>query len=117
MNQSRTRQVTGAILGCLLALALAVSGFLMKAEGHAAKQSKAAVPAEQVIAAIRAAVTAKAGHVRAVELEHEGDRTICEVEILGEDGKVYEVEVDVANGSIVEIEEDDDDHDNDHDND
>ena len=108
MTQSRTKQIVGSMLGCLAAPALVLSGFWIKAEGQSTKQSQAAAPAEQVIIAIRTATVAKPGNVRAVEVENEAGRTICEVAIVAEDGKSYEVEVDVATDTVVEIEGDDD---------
>ncbi len=72
------------------------------------KDSKAALPVEQVIASIRTAVAAKPGDVLAVEAEVENGKTLCEVEILAPDRKTYEVEVDVATNTVVELEEDND---------
>jgi len=46
--------------------------------------------------------------VRAVEAESEGDKVLCEVEILAQDGKTYEIEVDVATNAVTEVEEDND---------
>jgi len=111
MMQNGTKRFAALMLGCLVALALAVGGFGTKVEGQETKETKdtkASVPAEQVIASIRTAVAAKPGNVRAVETETEAGKTLCEVEILALDGKTYEVEVDVATGAVVEVEEDDD---------
>jgi uncharacterized membrane protein YkoI len=46
--------------------------------------------------------------VREVEVTKEGDKTICEVEILGQDGKAYDVRVDVATNTVIKVEEDKD---------
>ncbi len=108
MLQSRTKRIVGSILGSSVALVLAVGGFGIKAGGQNTKQGKAAVPADQVIASVRTAVAAKAGDVRGVEIENEGGKTLCEVEILAQDGKTYEVEVDVATNAVIEVEADDD---------
>ena len=105
--QSRPKRVAGLISGCVVALALAAGGFGMKADGQNSKEPKAALPAEQVIESIRTAAAAKPGNVRAVEVEKDGGKTLCEVEILAEDGKTYEVEVEVATNTVVKIEEDD----------
>jgi len=104
--QCRTKRVVGLIVGCVAALA-AVGGFEMKAEGQNTKQAKAAIPAKQVIASITTAVSAKPGDVRAVEVEKKGDKLSCEVEVLAQDGKTYEVEVDVATETIIEVEDGD----------
>ncbi len=108
MRQSRAKRIIGSMLGCLIAPALAVGGLWMKAEGQGTKQSKAAIPAEQMIASIRTAVAAKPGDVRAVEVEKEDGKTICEVKVLAQDGKTYEVEVEVATNTVVEVEADND---------
>jgi hypothetical protein len=78
----RTKQVAGLTLWCGVALVLAAGGLRLKAEGQADKERKAALPAERVVASIWAAVAAKPGDVRAVEVEKKGDKLICEVEVL-----------------------------------
>jgi len=109
MMRSRMKRISGASLGCSVALALAVGGSAMQSEGQGdAKESKAALPAEQVIALIGTAIIAQPGSVRALEAENEGGKIICEVEILAPDGKTYEVEMDVATNTVIEIEVDDD---------
>ena len=108
MMRSRTKRVVISMLGCSVALVLTVGLRGMKAEGQGTKQNKAAVPAEQVIASIRTAVAAKPGDVRAVETENEDGKTICEVEVLAQDGKTYEVEVDVETNTVIEVEVDND---------
>jgi hypothetical protein len=107
MMKSRTKRIAGLVLGCLVALPL--GGVRIRARGQGAKQTKAAIEAEQVIASIRTAIAAKPGSVRAVEVESEGGKIICEVEILAQDGKTYEVEIDVATNTVVEVEGEDDD--------
>ncbi|MDQ3650844.1 MAG: peptidase [Acidobacteriota bacterium] len=106
MMQSRTKRTIGLALGC--SIALAFGGFGINVGVKATKDSKVAIPAEQVIASIKTAIAAKPGDVRAVEIENEGGKSICEVEILASDGKTYEVEVDVATSTVVEVEMDDD---------
>ncbi len=106
MMQSRTKRTIGLALGC--SIALAFGGFVLNAGVQATKDSKVAIPAEQVIASIKTAIAAKPGDVRAVEIENERGKSICEVEILASDGKTYEVEVDVATSTVVEVEMDDD---------
>ncbi len=97
------------MLGCSVVLALAVAGFGIKAGGQSAKQTKVAIPAEQVIASIMTAAAAKSGNVRAVEAENEEGKTLCEVEILAQDGKTYDVAIDIATNTVVKVEADDDD--------
>ncbi len=108
------KTIAGSISVCVIALALAVFGYVIQVEGRSTKNAKAAIPADQVIASIRTAIAAKPGNLLGVEAENEGAKTLCEVEILTPDGKTYEVEVDVATNAVVEVElEDDDDEDED----
>jgi len=115
MRQNRINRVTlSLLLVCAVMLAVGLLG--VKAGGAQQQQqraeddkdSKAALPVEQVIASIHTAVAAKPGDVLAVEAEVEDGKTLCEVEILAPDRKTYEVEVDVATNTVVEIEEDND---------
>ncbi len=115
MMQNRTKRILGSILGCLVVLALAVGGFRINAEGQGTKETKASASAEQMIESIRTAVAAKPGTVRAVEAENENGKTFCEVEVLAQDSKTYEVKVDVTTNAVVEVEADDDDDDEDED--
>jgi len=114
MIQKRTMYIVASIFCCLVVMVFAINGLGTKAKGRA-KQDKVSIPAEQVIASIRTAVSAKSGNVLEIEAENEKGKLVCEVEILAQDGKTYEVVVDVATNSVVEIEADDDDDDDDDD--
>ncbi len=46
------------------------------------------------------------GKILEVELEHEGNQLIYEIEILNDKGVVWEFKVDAKNGSIIEREQD-----------
>ena len=109
MRQRTMKGIASSISVCLIALALAAFGYVIRAEGQGAKKAKPAIPADQVIASLKTAIAAKPGNVRAVEAENGGGKPLCEVEVLAEDGKTYEVEVDVATNTVVEVEVDDDD--------
>jgi hypothetical protein len=117
MARIMTRRTRGWLIFCSLALAAGL--FVMRAAGQhqqGAKQGPAGLTAEQVIASVKTAAAAKPGSVLELEAERERGKLVCEVEILAEDGKKYEVVVDVANNSVAEIEEEDDDDDDDDDN-
>lgn len=105
-KQPKRWVVGGAIL---LLVAGTLVGHSVMAESDDDEHS-VALPAEQAISAIRAAVQAKPGEVLGFEAEVEGGKTHCEVKIVAADKKVYEVEVDVATGKVTEIEADDDEH-------
>lgn len=114
MRQSMMKTIAGSISVGVIALAVAVFGYVIQVEGRSAKKAQAAIPADQMIASIRTAIAAKPGNLLGVEVENEGGKTLCEVEILTPDGKTYEVEVDIASNSVKEVElEDDDDEDED----
>jgi uncharacterized membrane protein YkoI len=107
MNK-RMNGILGLIVGFLIAVALSTGGFRITAERPGDQETKQAISADQMIAAIKTATTAKPGNVREVEVTKEGDKTICEVEILGQDGKVYDVRIDVATNTVIKVEEDKD---------
>ena len=73
-------------------------------EKQEGEDTATALPAEQVIASIRTAVAAKPGRVLKVEAESEDGKTLCEVEVLAENGKTYEVEVDVVTNKALAVE-------------
>jgi uncharacterized membrane protein YkoI len=106
--KTRTNGIRGLMFACSIAIALSTGGFRITAEGQGDQDSKVAVSADQMIASIQTAITAKPGKVREVEVQKEGDKTICEVEILAQDGKAYDVMVDVATNSVIKVEEDKD---------
>ena len=111
MVRNGTRRALFTVSGGAVMLALMVGLLGVRAEGLASdKDSKAALPAEQVIASVRTAVAAKPGRVLSVEAEVEAGKTVCEVEVLAEgDDKTYEVEVDVATNTVIEVEAGDED--------
>ena len=118
MRQIRTKLSLGLMFGCQVALILVVSGFWIKAEAQVAKPSKTAITTEQVITSIRTATAAKPGKVFAVDVENEANKIVCLVSVVAQDGKTYDVEVDVATNKVMKIDEaNDDDMDNDDDED
>lgn len=78
------------------------------AAGQAAVSADAAraaryLTAEQAGACIKHALAAKPGHVLELEAKVDNNRTMCEVEIVGTDGKKYEVIVDVAGDKVAKV--------------
>jgi uncharacterized membrane protein YkoI len=106
--KTRTNGIRDLIFACLIAIALSTGGFRITAEEPGDQDTKMAISADQMIASIKTAVTAKPGNVLGVEVEKEDDKTICEVEILDRDGKIYDVRVDVATNTVIKVEEDKD---------
>ncbi len=71
-------------------------------EGHVAELVKdAKVTIDQ---AIKTASEKVPGTVVEAELEKKHDKTVWEVEVLGADGKVTEVHIDAATGTIIDTE-------------
>lgn len=62
-----------------------------------------AIPAEQMISAIEAAVAAHPGNVAEVEVDEENDRMIVEIEIVDAQGSKKEVEVDAETSKVKEM--------------
>ena len=112
-----TKRVRVLLFGCLVAATLTAGLFGMKARGQNNRNGKVSLTAVQVISSVTTAVTAKPGNVLELEAESEKGKLLCEVEILAQDGKTYEVVVDVNSNTVVEVEEEDDDDDDDDDND
>lgn len=60
------------------------------------------LPADQVIAAIQAAVAAQPGQVKDVEVkDRRNQASLVEVEIVAADGKKHEVKVDASTRQVV----------------
>ncbi len=78
-------------------------------EGHVADLVKdAKVTIDQ---AIKTALEKVPGTAVEAELEKKHDKTVWEVEVLGADGKVTEVHIDAATGTIIDTEADHEKHD------
>jgi uncharacterized membrane protein YkoI len=106
--KTRKNGIRGLMFACLIAIALLTDGFQIRAEGQGGQDTKAAITAEQTIESIKTAIAAKPGKVQDVDVKNEGGKTICEVEILGQDGKAYDVKVDIATNKVIKVEEDKD---------
>lgn len=104
-----TKRIVTLALCCLVVLATAAAGLVFNVEGRRGEETKVSLTAEQVIASVKTAVAVKPGNVLEIEAEKENGRTVCEVEILAQDGKTYEVVVDVVSNTVLEVEMDDDD--------
>ncbi len=112
-----TKRILTLALCCLVVMAMTVVGLVVNVEGRRGEETKVSLTAEQVIASVKTAVAVKPGNVLEVEAEKENGRTVCEVEVLAQDGKTYEVVVDVASNTVLKVELDDDADDKDGDDD
>lgn len=84
-------------------VALAAASTALALAGPAFADSDKGLPADQVIAAIQAAVAAHPGQVKDVEVKdrRNNQAAIVEVEIIAADGKKHEVKVDAASRQVV----------------
>lgn len=86
-----------------IALSLFVSGVYVEAQN---RQGKATATGEQTIACINAALAARAGAIDDVDIDRKGGRIVCEVGIVADDGREYDVDVDLADNKIIRNVED-----------
>ena len=97
----RTLALTG-LLAISLIVGMSTVAMSDDKEGNIADLVKdAKVTAEQ---AIKTAMEKVPGTVVEAELEKKHGKTVWEVEILGADGKVTEVHIDAAEGSVIDTE-------------
>ena len=97
----RTHTLTG-LLALSLMLGSSTAAWSDDKEGNIADLVKEAkVTAEQ---AIKTAMEKVPGTVVEAELEKKHGKTVWEVEILGADGKVTEVHIDAASGTVIDTE-------------
>ena len=97
----RAHTLTGLLALCLV-MSLSTIAFSDDKEGHIADLVKdAKVTADQ---AIKTAMEKVPGTVVEAELEKKHGKTVWEVEILGADGKVTEVHIDAATGTVIDTE-------------
>ncbi|RZI66952.1 MAG: PepSY domain-containing protein [Variovorax sp.] len=84
----------------LFTLTVASAAFVLAAPAFA--DSDKGLPADQIIAAIQAAVASQPGQVKDVEVkDRRNNPSIVEVEIVAADGKKHEVKVDPATRQVV----------------
>lgn len=95
---------------CLCLAAPALSGPTRADPLSDFERAAAAVASGQILplAAIMADVQARyPGRVIEVELDDDDGALVYEVELVTEDGRLIEIEIDAATGAIIDVEEDD----------
>ena len=105
MKKLNSKSILWSALGAV-ALSAMVAGVAF-AGGDDENETEAALPAATVTSAINTAVAAKAGNVSGVEIETENGVTKIDVEIVGADGKEYEVGVNAQTGKVIAVEAED----------
>jgi uncharacterized membrane protein YkoI len=88
---------------------LAVAGGLALAAATPAlaqrQASQKSVTREQAIACIDTALAARQGRIKDLEIDVKNGKTMCEVEVIGADGRKVEVHVDVVANSVTRIDQ------------
>lgn len=99
---------TGLVSTCLLAYAL-LPGQSLHADDDSdrarlLKQQGNILPLEQII---DAAMAVKSGQILETELDEDDGRYVYELEILDENGHVWELELDATTAELIELENED----------
>lgn len=83
-------------------LLMTISGFVLSDDDHEISLSLVnegeILPLQQILAQIN---SKQSGRVLEVDLERVNERYVYEIELLAEDGKVWEYEVDATSGEII----------------
>jgi len=66
-----------------------------------ARAEDEALPADQVIASINAAIASYPGRIKEVEVKRRGGRLLVEVEVVGEGNRKREIRVDPSTRQVV----------------
>ena len=106
MTHLTIRGVSAAFVLALLTAASAQAGDHKKPDHEVARAALArheVLPLSRILTLAGQRVP---GDVLKVELEDEKGRLIYEVKILGQDGRVREIELDAKTGGVVKIEDD-----------
>jgi uncharacterized membrane protein YkoI len=97
-------------LALILCLSLIAAPALADRDDHdrarLALQAGEILPLAEILAAAEAA---RPGRVIEIELERDDGRWIYELELVSPDGFLYEMEIDAASGTILEVEREEDD--------
>jgi len=93
------------LLVLALTMAVAASGLVLGDDDHEKSrrlmEAGEILPLQKILGRVESERT---GRVLEVELEHERGRYIYEIELLAEDGRVWEYEIDATSGEVLERE-------------
>ncbi len=106
MKTNITKMIQRSTLLFITVLLFNVGAFADSDHNEARKLKEAGkiLPLEQIIASARQLYS---GHILEIELEHEDGRYIYELEILDDNGTVWELEYDAKNGKLIKQKIDD----------
>lgn len=97
----KTKFIAGAGLGALVLCGLGAG--VLFAQADEADSNVGITPA-QATAAMQAAVAAQPGLIEELDVEREGNQTVCEVSVLAANGKDYDVVVNVNTNKVLRVE-------------
>lgn len=86
----------------LVSFVLTGAALSVTASATAATANDERLPAQQVIAAIQAAVAVHPGDIKEVEVDEKRGRLLVEVTIIGPDGAKKEVRIDPATNKVAQ---------------
>ena len=95
--------IGGIFAGFLLAVLLVSGGVYVDAQSKRAAKS---MTSDQAISCINTAVKAQAGRITNLDIEMKGGKMVCEVEIITEEGKEYDVDIDANANILIQVKED-----------
>ncbi len=103
----KRNNISSRVALVMVASMIGISGSLADSNHNEARRLKEAgeiLPLEEIITKARKLRT---GHILEIELEHEHERYIYELEILDDDGTVWELEYDAKSGELIKNRQDD----------
>lgn len=88
-----------------VAISALVAGLVASPVAFGADRAKATrhLTADQAVACIKQASSARAGHVTKMEIDVDNGRTICEVHLEDAKGKNFEAHIDVAANKVLRV--------------
>ncbi len=99
--KTNSKFITRQLFLILISSMIAINDVLADRNHNEARRLKEAgkiMPLEQIIIKAR---KLRSGHILEIELEHEHGRYIYELEILDDDGTIWELEYDAKNGELI----------------
>lgn len=99
-----------SVISAIFALALPVAALADGGDGGNLDLARAAVARGEILPlaeAVEALLARYPGRIIEAEFDRDGGRAIYELELVTEDGRLIDAEVDARTGAVLEVEEDD----------
>lgn len=97
VNKKRAGGFLGAAIIALTAVLIA-SGVYVEAQNN---RGKATATKDQTVACINAALEARAGSIEDLDIDREAGKVVCKVGIVADDGRDYDVSIDLADNKVI----------------